>query len=262
MADPNAILGRTLVLVAHPDDETVGCGVLLQRMREPAVIFATDGGPRDRWFWDQYGTREAYARQREREARDALGAAGIHDLYFLEGPDGRVSDQELFRQLEPAYVSLSRLAERVRPEALLTHAYEGGHPDHDSCSLLAHQLGGERNLPVWEFPLYHRSADGIMVRQEFLPAEHTEDRESVVEPTADEADRKQRMTAAHESQKHVLAEFTATVERFRPQLAYDYSRPPHAGTLNYEAWQWAMSGADVCAAFQRFRRVRRLGDAA
>ena len=56
--------------------------------------------------------------------------------------------------------------------------------------------------------------------------------------------------------------FLAALERFRPQAAYDFSRPPHPGTLNYEAWQWPMSGADVCAAFRTFQGARSVGDAA
>ena len=48
------LLGRTLVLVAHPDDETAGCGALLQRMDEPIIVFATDGAPRDKYFWGKY----------------------------------------------------------------------------------------------------------------------------------------------------------------------------------------------------------------
>ncbi len=257
--DLNAILGRTLALVAHADDETVGCGVLLQRLRDPAVVFATDGAPRDRWFWEKFGTRESYAQQREREARDALGIAGIQELHFLQAAESRICDQELFRQLEPAYRSLSALAERLHPEAVLTHAYEGGHPDHDACSFLAQQLEREHGIPVWEFPLYYRSADGRIVRQKFLSEDHNE---SVVEPTADEAERKRRMVAAHASQKDVLAEFISEIELFRPQPKYDYSRPPRPGALNYEAWQWPMNGAELCAAFQTFLRTRKLRDAA
>ncbi len=260
MPDLSAILGRVLVLVSHPDDETVGCGVLLQRLREPAVVFATDGAPRDRWFWEKYGTREAYAQQREREARDALGIAGMHEIHFLEAEPGRICDQELFRNLGPAYDALNALAQRLRPEALVTHAYEGGHPDHDACSFLARVLADERQLPVWEFPLYFRS-DGLMVRQEFLPDGHSRDNKWL-EPSADEAERKRRMATAYESQKHVIAEFPSQVEQFRPQPQYDYSRPPHLGKLNYEIWEWPMSGKDVCAAFQAFLRVRRLGGAA
>ena len=45
MAWIDDLLGRTLVLVAHPDDECIAFGALLQRIREPLVVFATNGSP-------------------------------------------------------------------------------------------------------------------------------------------------------------------------------------------------------------------------
>ena len=47
MAELEILLGKTVVIVAHPDDEAAGCGVLLQRMQDPIVVFATDGAPAD-----------------------------------------------------------------------------------------------------------------------------------------------------------------------------------------------------------------------
>ena len=31
-------------------------------------------------------------------------------------------------------------------------------------------------------------------------------------------------------------------------------RPPHEGVLNYEAWQWPVTGRELCAEFDRFLR--------
>src|SRR5574337_1118495 len=101
------LLGNTLVLIAHPDDEAVGCGALLQRMRDPVVVFATDGAPKDRYFWDKCGTREAYAELRRQEAQAALGLAGVRHVEFPRTADGYVMDQELFRTLPAAWEALS-----------------------------------------------------------------------------------------------------------------------------------------------------------
>lgn len=259
MADVSPLLGRTMVLVAHPDDESVGCGVLLQRMRNGIVVFATDGGPTDRYFWGEYGTREAYVELREREARDALGIVGIREVHYLAGPDGRrIQDQEAFRCLPTAFASLKQLVDELKPQALLTLAYEGGHPDHDSCSVLAHALQSERKLPVWEVPLYHRSTDGTGVHQEFLPREGARDEDvASIEATPDELARKRRMVEAYASQPGIVNAFKLDVERFRPQVAYDYSLPPHPGKLNYEVWQWRMGGQEVSRAFTEFLNGRR-----
>src|SRR4051812_43592222 len=75
------LLGRTLVLVAHPDDEAVGCGNLLQRMQDPIVVYATDGAPRSKYFWSKYGSRERYAAHRLREAEEALESIGLQHFH-------------------------------------------------------------------------------------------------------------------------------------------------------------------------------------
>src|SRR5512146_2445946 len=101
------VLGKTLVLIAHPDDEAVGCGVLLQRMKEAVVVFGTDGSPHDPYFWGKYGSRAAYAELRRQEARASLGLAGVRHIEFLQSGDGYFTDQELFRRLGAAVENLS-----------------------------------------------------------------------------------------------------------------------------------------------------------
>ena len=241
------LLGRTLVLVAHPDDEAVGCAGLLQRMDDPIVVFATDGAPRSDYFWKQYGSREAYANLRAEEAEKALAAVGVTHLHRLG--DEPCADQELYLNLSSAYEQIEQLIEAELPQAILTHAYEGGHPDHDVCAFLATQAGKRYGLPVWEMPLYHR-ASGDVARQSFI----SPDRQQVIELTHEELIRKHDAYAAYISQASVLSDFAAAVERFRPMLNYNFARVPHPGVLNYEAWQWPITGADLCRAFATFQQ--------
>jgi N-acetylglucosamine malate deacetylase 2 len=246
--EPDPLLGRTIVLVAHPDDEAICCGGLLQRMREAIVIFATDGAPRDSFFWSRYGSREAYADARAREVEQAMRAAGVKHHLFLDHGTGW-ADQELFRNLDVASERLADCVRKFRPRAILTLAYEGGHPDHDACSFLASWASREFEIGAWEMPAYHRSTDGVTVRQEFRS---NEGQEVAIMLTSAELARKRAMCAAYESQRDVIAEFQLEIERFRPQPAYDYSHPPHPGVLNYEAWRWQMTGPQLCAEFSRF----------
>jgi LmbE family N-acetylglucosaminyl deacetylase len=252
------LLGKTLVLVAHPDDEAVGCGALLQRMREPVVVFATDGAPHDPYFWEKYGSREAYAEMRRQEARAALGLAGVRQVEFLQAGEGYFTDQELFRCLAQGLESLSALLRRHSSTALLTLAYEGGHPDHDSCSCLASVLARRFSLPVWEMPLYFRRADGAALYQRFRNQNGTE---IALQPSSKEQTTKLDILAAYASQGEVLKQFSAAPEWFRPQAAYDYSQPPHSGVLNYEAWGWPIKGAEVSAAFSNFLQSAELAPA-
>jgi len=148
--------------------------------------------------------------------------------------------------LNPAFNTLSDIAQRRMITAILTLAYEGGHPDHDSCSLLASQLAKRFAIPCWEAPLYHRLPDGGGEFQRFV---EITGEEFDVKPTAREEEAKRAMCLAYASQGDFLARFDVKNETVRPQNAYDYSRPPHGGRTNYEVWQWSMTAADVCAAF-------------
>jgi len=250
LAPLQPLLTRTLVIVAHPDDETISCGGLLQRIQEPCVVFATDGAPEDAYFWKKYGSRENYAALREEEARAALKQVGVEDVEFLSRQsESPLVDQRLYASLPAAFSALFAIVEKWRPDCLLTLAYEGGHPDHDSVSFLSAQLGRRYSLPVWEAPLYHRSPNGDGVYQRFV-----EERGEVVEfeVKGKELEAKKGMLKCYKSQFDALPSFNVELERFRPQVAYDYSRRPHQGKLNYEVWQWRMSPEEVSAAFVDF----------
>lgn len=240
------LLGRTLVLVAHPDDEAVGCGALLQRIADPIVIFATDGAPRSDFFWQNYASREEYAHARSLEAARALGAVGVEHFHFLCDSDP-VLDQELYTQLDRSYAALKNALDAEMPDAILTMAYEGGHPDHDACAFLGSVAAREFALPAWEMPLYHRTANAIERQQFLVPGGDID-----LDISREELVRKMNMFAAYDSQSEVLREFLPYLERFRPMRAYDFSLPPHEGQLNYEAWQWPMKGPDLCQAFNSF----------
>jgi N-acetylglucosamine malate deacetylase 2 len=249
MGSLERLLGRTMLLVAHPDDETIGCGALLQRMREPVVVFLTDGAPRDPYFWKAYGSREHYAEVRAAEARNALYRIGVSDLFFLHTDAGAIPDQELHLNLGFAYEGLVELITQLRPEALLSSSYEGGHPDHDSCCFLASILSSQMNVPAWEMPLYHRRA-GVIEFQKFL---HVSGEEVRIVSTGDELLLKRAMISAYESQRDTLKQFSPETETFRPMMRHDFSRPPHPGKLNYEVWGWRVSGQDLCHTFVAFR---------
>jgi LmbE family N-acetylglucosaminyl deacetylase len=263
MADwKTELTGRVLVLVAHADDESVGYGALLQHMREAVVVIATDGAPRDPYFWQRFGSRQAYAALRRDEARQAMRFAGVQELVLLAEEDSRLEDQRLFLNLTPAYQRLAQLVDRVKPDAIATLAYEGGHPDHDSCSLLGARLGERFALPVWEAPLYHwehkrnppsdggaDSDDGELRLQQFVCETGGEVQ---IEITAGELERKRAMCAQYASQGNFLQTFDARREVVRPQVKYEYGLAPHQGQMNYERWQWWMSAREVSAKFQQF----------
>jgi LmbE family N-acetylglucosaminyl deacetylase len=139
---------------------------------------------------------------------------------------------------------------QFRPDVILAPAYEGGHPDHDSCSFLANKLGRKYGIPVWEMPLYHRCSSDSLICQQFLDRRGTE---VELHPIGTELEIKKQMIGAYNSQKTIWRFVRADlVESYRPQPQYDYRQAPHLGLLNYEVWEWAMTGRDLCNAFNAF----------
>jgi LmbE family N-acetylglucosaminyl deacetylase len=250
------LLGTTAMLVAHPDDEIIAFGALMQRMKKAIVIYATDGAPRDPYFWQTYGSREAYAEVRRQEARQALAITGAAPVFLSDQVEDGIADQELFRRLPQAIKALDEVITQLAPDCLLTLAYEGGHPDHDACCFLASHLGQLKNIPVWESPLYHRNPDGSGAVQMF-PQRTGKEIDLKVE--GEPFSKKVEMFHVYKSQKLVLDGFHPEIEQFRPLADYDFTRRPLPWKLNYELWEWKMTGEEVAQEFASYVLTSRAG---
>jgi LmbE family N-acetylglucosaminyl deacetylase len=228
---------RVLVVVAHPDDETVGAGVLLSRLPDVWIVHATDGAPRDPRFRARgfSGTREEYARARRRELETAMALAGIGpDRLFQMG----IADQEAVFAIPRLVEGIASIRRKVDPGLILTLAYEGGHPDHDAVALAVQRAAG--GTGILEMPLYHAEPETErMVVQELLPGPP----ETCRTLTGEKRDLKCRMIQAFSTQEETLRAFLPPRdERFRPAPAHDFTRPPHEGRLQYEIWGFPLSG--------------------
>jgi LmbE family N-acetylglucosaminyl deacetylase len=220
---------RPLVFVAHPDDEILGCGVLLQRVPAALVVFAVDGAPAGFGFERKFGSLENYSVARFREAGRALGLAGNCSFLRLRArARAYFPDRHLFEHLQEAAESLLRIASEFSPDAIITHAFEGGHIDHDACSVLAHHTAKRLSLNGFEFPLYWRSETGQDVIQRFRDP-HAE--EITLNPSEREIAIKNKMLSEYGSQQDLLAVFSPMQERFRQFRFCDHARP--AWTLSY-----------------------------
>ena len=239
-----ALASRAVVIVAaHPDDETVGAGSLLLRLESPIVVTVTDGAPRQRGDAERAGcaTREDYAALRHRELLDALDIAG------LSADDTRslgIVDQEA--SLEMAYLTLKLvdILRELRPSFLLTHPYEGGHPDHDATAFAVHAACARVPSPptVFEFTSYHAAEPHSDDEAEMETGRFLGDRGETVVLSAEALRRKSQMVECYGSQLHMLRNFPLETERYREAPAYDFTQAPHPGKLLYESFGWGISG--------------------
>jgi len=251
MPNLEPLLGKTMIVVAHPDDEVIACGGLMQQMRQATVLFATDGAPRDQYFWKDYGSREDYAAVRRQEAVTALSSIGAEPMFLSDLVTEGIVAQELFRSLNLAFTRMQRVLARNDTDCLLTLAYEGGHPDHDAACFLTWLCGQKTGIPVWEAPLYHRDSEGKPVIQTF---HQTTGAEQQIGIEGELLEKKMAMFHSYRSQKLVLGGFRPEIEQFRPMRDYDFTRPPFPWKLNYELWQWSMTGQQVAEAFSELLR--------
>jgi len=240
---------QAILLVAHPDDETIGASACMGRLRNCTVVFLTDGAPRDPALRSPRatGSRAHYARMRHDEAIAALALADVtpDHILFLGGVD-----QEAVHEIAILAERFASLLPQIQPDAIITQAYEGGHPDHDAAALVAvlsnKMLEREKKTvpEVLEMTSYHLR-DGQCVTSEFLQRDWGLDfgeDELTLQLSPEERDRKEQMLDAYVSQQVVLSRFSLGPERLRPAPVYDFASPPHPGKLWYESLGWPMTG--------------------
>jgi LmbE family N-acetylglucosaminyl deacetylase len=236
---------RAIVIGAHPDDEVIGAGALLARLPDAAVVHVTDGAPRNES--DAHAAGFAgwadYAAARHKEAAAALALAGLAP----ERITGLgIPDQQAAHNLAPLAQRLAALLHEGGFAVVITHAYEGGHPDHDATGLAVHaacrliEAQGGTPPHMVEMAGYH-ALGGRFVAGTFIAHADAGPPATV---TLDAAARrlKRRMFDCHTTQRAVLASFTIEVERFRAAPRYDFRLPPHPGPLHYDMQPWGITG--------------------
>jgi LmbE family N-acetylglucosaminyl deacetylase len=235
---------RVAAVFAHPDDETIACGAQLPRLEGASIVIVTDGAPRNLRDAHRLGfaTAEAYAAARQQELAAALRIAGVGaDRVVNLG----VPDQEAALRLVQVTLMLTELLARRHIRSVLTHAYEGGHPDHDAAAFCVHAAAALRrreqhHVTLIEAPFYSLGPSGGIARQQFPDGPSST--ELTLPLTAEQRELKRSMIAAHRSQRAVLAAFALHVERFRPAPRYDFSQPPNGGRLLYDQQRWGLDG--------------------
>lgn len=231
---------RTLILAAHPDDEVVGIGGQLAGFEDVHIVHVTDGAPADMRDAAAHGfsTRIEYARARGGELFAALALAGIDAARCCSLG---IADQEASYEMAAMARRLRELFVHLEPEVVYTHPYEGGHPDHDATAFAAHcacRSMGAGAPKLVEFTSYH-ACNGRMRVYEFLPRAGRNNVSVLL--SRETAALKDRMLDAFITQHDTLLPFYGCrAEKWRYAPAYDFTAPPHAGTLYYDVFDWGI----------------------
>lgn len=228
--------GRHVVVVAHPDDETIACGGLLQRIPQLRIIQLTSGA-----FSDRELERIAMRRQERAQALRALGVSA--EVLDLDCPD------------RAAHLHLARIVnvltrELADADVVWTHAYEGGHLDHDTCAAAVHAAADDLVCRMefasyfWngEESVFGAFAGGLIVEQQL---------------TGERWTRKQAALACYASQAGILRKFkTPDIECYRQAPRYDFRQPPLPWRTRWdvkgyepstEDWRRVVAGRKVAA---------------
>jgi LmbE family N-acetylglucosaminyl deacetylase len=156
-----------------------------------------------------------------------------------------VADQEASLNLARLARLLAQIWGEWQPDIIVTHPYEGGHPDHDATAFAVHAACGllrrQHRFPplIIEMTSYH-NCEGRLESSQFLPCSS---RSAVtIWLTESRRECKRQLLDCFTTQQKVLKAFRLECERFRLAPRYDFTQPPHLGVLYYEMFDWGMTG--------------------
>jgi len=137
---------RVLVLGAHPDDETAGCGGLMALLSAGGatvdVAIATSG---EGTIGADLDAAEV-ARRREDEARRAVTMLGARTPRFLSHADGSLPDR-----IDALARDLRGLLADVSPDVVLLPWFLDGHRDHQAIGLALEHAGVGDDVELWGY---------------------------------------------------------------------------------------------------------------
>ena len=132
-----------LVVAPHPDDEILGCGLLMRRVadagRRVCIAWTTDGGASHGDLGP--AARAALVALRRAEALAGLAVMGIVPAatVFMANPDGGLGDPT---RIAATTATLAALCAAHGVDAVAVTSRGDGHPDHRASFAAVRALGG------------------------------------------------------------------------------------------------------------------------
>jgi LmbE family N-acetylglucosaminyl deacetylase len=237
-------------VTAHPGDEIIAAGGSIHEWTDACFIHITEGSPRDldRAFQAGYECRDEYVRARQHEVGAALHCVGLSEN---QSRNLGYEDGEIANHLASVAMTLAAAFHESAAQIVITHPYEGVHPDYDSTAFAAQAACRllERDgiaAPVRiEVAGIHRDGDEVIIG-EFLSPAATESVTVRLDTTHQQL--KRAALDCLSSQSALWENVALHSESFRIAPSYDFTNPPHPGILEYERSGLGMTG-------RRWRRL-------
>ena len=234
---------RCVVIVAHSFDELIGAGALISRLRDVTVLYVTNSA-RAQETSQESSPEQVKSKNVDDVCVSALALANVPSDRVVEFA---ISDIREPHALADLAKRLSAFLLRFSPDVVLTHPYEGGHPDHDATAFATHaalrlmRSNGFEAPALFEIAL-HPSKDGERRELDFLPGQWHETTTFVLDEEMRKL--KRRMFECVSVQERNLKGTTLGREKFRRSPNYDFSTAPNAGRPAYEDFYRGMTGIE------------------
>jgi LmbE family N-acetylglucosaminyl deacetylase len=216
----------TLVLAPHPDDETLGCGATIARMRSRGmtvhVVFVSDGGLSPR---PPEMSRNELVQLRRAEARRALQLLGVGEssATFWDFEAGSLTHR--------AGVVTEKIAEflhRNEPRQVLVTSAHDRHPDHVAVALSARAaVAAAGQVSLYEYPVWQR-VPAINVVRRAVQAMWVRDSSQEASPMA--VPRLVRTDGFMGSKRRALEMYESQLPHFPVGFTQDFMLPYEAFT--------------------------------
>ena len=157
--DIDSATGPCLVIAPHPDDETLGCGAVIQRARNAGrlvhVVIVTDGSVSS--HSGILPPQELAALRRE-EARNACGILGVEagNIVFLPFADGKAD-----LHIDGIASALLQRIKAIAPRQIFSPYGVDKGSDHRAVAAALERLAKSDSLfcPVYEYPIWFGPKD-------------------------------------------------------------------------------------------------------
>lgn len=187
-----------MVVIAHQDDETIGCGGTIAKLAEEGksvyVIFMTDGST----GYSEEDQADNIVQTRKSESYSACAMLGVKDVMCLNNPTQRLLNNQ------PNFHMITQLIRKIKPEIVITHSHEDQHRDHKATFEIVKEAvwkAGESSLPELGKP--HQPHALLTCEVSDLIK-----RPSLYVNIEDHFDKKMQAFSVYDSQKKIVEKYT------------------------------------------------------